>query len=221
MADRVNRKMINHLFALFCRANGFRLAERHNDEDGFAIDYYPIGGGYQVVQLGKNGGVSQPFGSRRYKPALFADILRFSIDVAQHIENTKERRRPGAPASQYLARNPSPRRRRRVRKNPGGFMQEFIYQGDGWIAETSDGSIVIYDWNAPDVDDLRKHIGKKIHLGDIYGVLESVEHVKGWFGRYSAPGYLDATPWEYAKTRKELESTLRDLYGDLEDEDEE
>lgn len=209
-------KEINHLFALFCRANGFRLAKNLRDEGGYALDNERMYGGYQIIRLSARGGVHQPFGGRRYKPKEFAALLSFAIDLGNYKESERERARPGRPASQYLG-NPS--RGRRIM--PNGFMQEFIYQGDGWIAETSDGSVVIYDWNAPDVDELRKMIGRKVHLGDVYGVLESVDHVRGWFGRYSAPGYLDATPWEYAKTRKELESTLRDLYGDVDEDDEE
>lgn len=35
----------------------------------------------------------------------------------------------------------------------------------------------------------------------------------GWYaGRYSAPGYLDCTAWEYDTNRRRLERTLRDLH---------
>lgn len=32
-------------------------------------------------------------------------------------------------------------------------------------------------------------------------------------GRYSAPGYLDCTDWEFDINKRRLERTLRDLYG--------
>lgn len=96
-------------------------------------------------------------------------------------------------------------------------MELQIYKGDGWIAETDDGDVVLYDWNAPDVDELRKQIGKKVFLGDIYGVLRSVKYVKGYFGRYSASGYLDATDWWYGKNKRQLEKELRNSYGSDDD----
>jgi hypothetical protein len=78
MADRVGKKEINHLFALFCRANGFRSPKTYSDVAGFALDYYGIGGGYMIVQIdNKGGGHSTPFGHRRYKAGEFASILRF------------------------------------------------------------------------------------------------------------------------------------------------
>jgi len=33
-------------------------------------------------------------------------------------------------------------------------------------------------------------------------------------GRYSAPGYLDCTPWEYDTNVRRLERTLRELYAE-------
>lgn len=42
-------------------------------------------------------------------------------------------------------------------------------------------------------------------------VLES-----GWYGRYSAPGYMDCTSWSWAKSRKALVRELREMYGDAE-----
>lgn len=50
--------------------------------------------------------------------------------------------------------------------------------------------------------------------------LHSIELVRGWCARYSAPGYMDCTPWcgPYA-TEDEAEQECRALYGDDEDED--
>jgi NAD-dependent SIR2 family protein deacetylase len=33
-------------------------------------------------------------------------------------------------------------------------------------------------------------------------------------GRYSAPGYMDCTEWEYDTNKHRLKATLRELYGD-------
>lgn len=92
-------------------------------------------------------------------------------------------------------------------------MELVMYRGQGWIAETDNGSVVIYDWNTPDVDALRERIGQKVTIGDLYGTLESVTTVEGYFGRYSADGYLDCTPWEFDTNKRRLATTLRDLYG--------
>lgn len=92
-------KEINHLFAIFCRVNGFRLATSGTDDGGYALDYYQ---GYQIVRLSSTGGQYQPFGSRRYSVKEFAAILRFGIDLARMKEESAQQRYPGRPASQYL-----------------------------------------------------------------------------------------------------------------------
>ncbi len=47
---------------------------------------------------------------------------------------------------------------------------------------------------------------------------ETVERVKGFFGRYSAPGYLDATDWIFGDTKEEVEAELSNIYGDDDEE---
>jgi DNA-directed RNA polymerase subunit RPC12/RpoP len=37
---------------------------------------------------------------------------------------------------------------------------------------------------------------------------------KQYAGRYSAPGYMDCTDWNFDTNKRRLERTLRDLYGD-------
>lgn len=39
-------------------------------------------------------------------------------------------------------------------------------------------------------------------------------HKPSYAGRYSAPGYMDATEWSYGTNRRRLERELRDMYGD-------
>lgn len=50
---------------------------------------------------------------------------------------------------------------------------------------------------------------------------EDVEEVYGYFGRMSAPGYLDCTDWIFDETEAGVRSELAEFYGDDEDEDEE
>lgn len=97
------------------------------------------------------------------------------------------------------------------------FMQKQIYKGDGWIVELESGaSEVMYDVNAPDVP----KVGDEVWTESEHGTVSSVEYVKGFFGRYSAPGYLDATPWVFGHTRAEVEQEL-EFYGEDEDEGDE
>lgn len=45
------------------------------------------------------------------------------------------------------------------------------------------------------------------------GEVLSYEVVKGYFGRYSASGFLDCTDWSFSPNRRKLEKELRDMYG--------
>lgn len=50
---------------------------------------------------------------------------------------------------------------------------------------------------------------------DSGSTIESVTVVRGYFGRYSAPGYLDCTEWEYDTNLRRLKKTLREMYGSV------
>jgi hypothetical protein len=80
--ESFNRKRIETIFKRFCDTNGFRIATGWGDVGGFALDYYPGGGGYQIVQITTTGGAQHtPFGVQRYKPSAFADLLWFGEAV--------------------------------------------------------------------------------------------------------------------------------------------
>ena len=95
-------------------------------------------------------------------------------------------------------------------------MELDVFKGDGWAIETDDGTVYAPDIDAPDAEALRAEIGsgRKVQVGDVYGRVEAVEYLRGWWGRYSAPGYLDATPWLFNRNKRELLRELRDYYGD-------
>ncbi len=112
----------------------------------------------------------------------------------------------------------------RAAPNPG-FMERQVFQNDGWLIETDDGDFASPDLDAVEAEALRGFIGasKKIQLGDIYGRVLSVTYLpkKTWWGRYSAPGYLDATPWVYSRARSSVDAELDAMYGEEEEEEEE
>lgn len=41
-----------------------------------------------------------------------------------------------------------------------------------------------------------------------------VEPVTGYFGRYSAPGYLDCTDWSFNVSREKLYAELAEMFGE-------
>lgn len=41
-----------------------------------------------------------------------------------------------------------------------------------------------------------------------------IEIVVGYCGRLSAPGYLDATEWMFARTKRDIHEQLDDVFGD-------
>lgn len=91
-------------------------------------------------------------------------------------------------------------------------MNLYTYRGKYWICETSCGTeIVPFDVES---DSTRL---ESLVEGEIEDLPELRE---GWYGRYSAPGYLDCTPWHWAESEAALVAELKGLYGDDEDEEE-
>jgi len=64
-------------------------------------------------------------------------------------------------------------------------------------------------------------VGQTVSDGDLVlfrdyveGTPESAECVYGFFGHYSAPGYMDCTPWDFDTDEDALVERLDDYYGD-------
>lgn len=108
------------------------------------------------------------------------------------------------------------------------FMQLDIQCGGYYLIETRDGTSLVPDgvvsvdlesgWN----DDLEEWSSDIVAAfadyveGDI-SPNDSIEHKAGWYGRYSAPGYMDCTEWSWADSEEELRSELEDMYGESDD----
>lgn len=56
----------------------------------------------------------------------------------------------------------------------------------------------------PDV--LAKRLRDYVGLGSI----SEIEAIEGYFGRWSAPGYLDCTEWQFDKTLRGIREALQD-----------
>jgi hypothetical protein len=88
------------------------------------------------------------------------------------------------------------------------FMKPEIFKGGMWKVTDSKGESYLFPAN---------YFGKENAIKEVGG--GKAELKKGWFGRYSAPGYLDATDWcGPFNSEKECFLYLQEMYGD-DDED--
>lgn len=72
----------------------------------------------------------------------------------------------------------------------------------GYRAETREG-IYYYPLGTLSPDEIASEWGDK---------LESLEEIYGYFGRFSAPGYLDCTEWSFDTNKRRLKADLMDMY---------
>lgn len=109
------------------------------------------------------------------------------------------------------------------------FMQPVIERGPILVVETGNGTEVVpcnvcRAWRG--ANDRDKLSADECYPPDIVDRFNAVRaYVEGrileieyradvFYGRYSAPGYMDCTSWHWAETEKELRQELDELYGD-------
>jgi hypothetical protein len=112
------------------------------------------------------------------------------------------------------------------------FMQRFIYGPMyGWQVETTHGTELIPEdvvscvgFPGPDydADKVSPEVWEEVCdlLRDYCeGEIQSATVVNGYFGRYSAPGYMDCTEWNFDTDPKALAAYLDEMYGDDDESD--
>jgi len=103
------------------------------------------------------------------------------------------------------------------------FMRPFVYRGDFYLVETNIGtefipgdlvSLDIAIDETIDDDDMRYAEICKTLCDYLEGnCIDSIEHSIGYYGRYSAPGYMDATDYTWGDTETAVMETLTEYYG--------
>lgn len=87
----------------------------------------------------------------------------------------------------------------RTIENPDNFMQAYVYEGD--MAEVED-----------DFDDGTTYL---VPVADLDHDEEAIRYLRGvFYGRLSANGYLDCTPWIVGTSMDGVLDDLEALYGD-------
>lgn len=92
--------------------------------------------------------------------------------------------------------------------------QEVTGPQSGWRVETTAGTWYVPGDVESDRDSLDDYVEGKIQDPD-----EDVTAVFGYFGRMSAPGYLDCTDWTFGETEEEVRNELSASYGGDEDDE--
>lgn len=112
------------------------------------------------------------------------------------------------------------------------FMRPFVYKGDYYLVETNHGTEfipgdVLGDFpGAPELgqtidrddDDASNErwswITKAVRDYIEGNSIESIERCEGYYGRYSAPGYTDATDYSWGATEACVLDDLTNMYGE-------
>lgn len=100
-----------------------------------------------------------------------------------------------------------------------GFMVPEIVRSVGLLVECEDGSTEIIPEQVFGL--FGRAIGEDLtdeevsQLADYTeGTPESATVICGWFGRMSAPGYMDCTAWQFGETYTELAEDMVSMFGD-------
>ena len=103
------------------------------------------------------------------------------------------------------------------------FMKPEVFKSKGVAIDTSVGTMYLPDdvikYSGQDTEDQEEIKKNWEQIKDYVEVFKpedvySISHADGWFGRLTAPGYLDSTPYQFGKTEKEVKKYLQALYGD-------
>lgn len=84
-------------------------------------------------------------------------------------------------------------------ERPGNFMQPYIYHGDVMEVEEN-GEFTLMPMQEMTLEDESKETGH---------IYENV-----YYGRLSADGYLDCTPWVWGTSEEDVLDELEELHGD-------
>lgn len=94
------------------------------------------------------------------------------------------------------------------------FMEPETFKGYMWAVEDNHGEVFMYPVDYFDKEDVVHEVGKEN--------IAKFKRLQGWFGRMSAPGYLDATEWIGPfRSEQDVLSELEEQYGNEDYEDEE
>jgi len=96
------------------------------------------------------------------------------------------------------------------------FMEmQITHKVDGYEIDTEDGIVYLPEfvcgyWNAV-LDSGREFFGQYTERGP--DSINAVTKVHGYFGRYSAAGYMDCTAYSFGQNARKLARELREMYG--------
>jgi hypothetical protein len=77
---RTTKSEVQAVFERFCKVHGYRIATSYNDVGAYELDHAGIYGGYVINQIAnEDGGLNQPFGSKRMRAEAFVDSMRMAI----------------------------------------------------------------------------------------------------------------------------------------------
>ena len=113
------------------------------------------------------------------------------------------------------------------------FMKPYIYGPQfGWRVETDNGTEYLPDdvygipqgWHSTVgqvwTDEQAEFETVADHMQEFCeGTIQTIEVIYGYFGRYSADGYMDCTPWHFDTDEQSLRAELDEHYGDDETEE--
>lgn len=84
----------------------------------------------------------------------------------------------------------------------------------GWRVETKQGTEYLPDDVVPIPPETCPAATEEDFADYVEDEVESIEMIHGYFGRYSAPGYLDCTSWSFDTDAQTLRNELERMYGE-------